>query len=162
MAQASCLFSVAHAGQSGSHVAPIKKWTGMSVARRLFRFGRPACVFQHLCPKKWSPVRESHPPARFCRPLPRLLGQRDEGSLLTRAMIRPRQVVQRYFRGACARPQLVVPAGNAPASSGYQPGALLLSYETSSSCGFKPNCRIGRKLILGFAIGRMRMRRFGL
>ena len=31
--------------------------------------------------------------------------------------------------GACAR-QLVVPAGYAPASSGYQPGALLLSYET--------------------------------
>ena len=29
--------------------------------------------------------------------------------------------------------RLVVPAGNAPASSGYQPGALLLSYETSSS-----------------------------
>jgi len=26
------------------------KWTGMSVARRLFRFGRPACVSQHLCP----------------------------------------------------------------------------------------------------------------
>ena len=26
--------------------------------------------------------------------------------------------------------KLVVPAGNAPASSGYQPGALLLSYET--------------------------------
>ena len=26
---------------------------------------------------------------------------------------------------------MVVPAGNAPASSGYQPGALLLSYETS-------------------------------
>ena len=25
---------------------------------------------------------------------------------------------------------LVVPAGNAPASSDYQPGALLLSYET--------------------------------
>ena len=25
----------------------------------------------------WSPVRESHPPARFCRPLPGLLGQRD-------------------------------------------------------------------------------------
>jgi hypothetical protein len=36
-----------------------------------------------------------------------------------------------------ARPKLVVPAGNAPASSGYQPGAVavcqhLLSYETSS------------------------------
>ena len=26
--------------------------------------------------------------------------------------------------------ELVVPAGNAPASSGYQPGALLLSYKT--------------------------------
>src|SRR5216683_6425228 len=26
--------------------------------------------------------------------------------------------------------ELVVPAGNAPASSGYQPGALLLSYRT--------------------------------
>ena len=26
--------------------------------------------------------------------------------------------------------RLVVPAGNAPASSGYRPGALLLSYET--------------------------------
>ena len=26
--------------------------------------------------------------------------------------------------------EMVVPAGNAPASSGYQPGALLLSYET--------------------------------
>jgi hypothetical protein len=32
--------------------------------------------------------------------------------------------------GAGARQRLVVPAGNAPASSGYQPGALLLSYET--------------------------------
>lgn len=32
--------------------------------------------------------------------------------------------------GAGARRLLVVPAGNAPASSGYQPGALLLSYET--------------------------------
>src|SRR5262249_40646254 len=28
--------------------------------------------------------------------------------------------------------ELVVPAGNAPASSGYQPGALLLSYETNA------------------------------
>ena len=57
---------------------------------------------------------------------------------------------------------LVVPAGNAPASSGYQPGALLLSYETSSSCGFTPKRRTGRKVTLGFAGGRMRMRRFGL
>ena len=57
---------------------------------------------------------------------------------------------------------LVVPAGNAPASSGYQPGAMLLSYETSSSCGFTPKRRIGRKVTLGFAAGRMRRRRFGL
>ena len=49
--------------------------------------------------------------------------------------------------------RLVVPAGNAPASSGYQPGALLLSYETSSSCGFKPNRRIGRKVMLSFTGG---------
>ena len=58
--------------------------------------------------------------------------------------------------------EMVVPAGNAPASSGYQPGALLLSYETSSSCGFTPKRRIGRKVTLGFAAGRMRMLRFGL
>ena len=58
--------------------------------------------------------------------------------------------------------KLVVPAGNAPASSGYQPGALLLSYETSSSCGFTPKRRTGRKVTLGLAVGRMRMRRFGL
>src|SRR5258706_14302993 len=49
----------------------------MSVARRLFRFGRPACISQHLCPKKWSPVLESHQPLRLCRPPPELLGQRD-------------------------------------------------------------------------------------
>src|SRR5438128_1559186 len=58
--------------------------------------------------------------------------------------------------------KLVVPAGNAPASSGYQPGALLLSYETSSSCGFTPKRRTGRKVTRGFAADRMRMRRFGL
>ena len=29
--------------------------------------------------------------------------------------------------------EMVVPAGNAPASSGYQPGALLLSYRTEKS-----------------------------
>jgi hypothetical protein len=53
------------------------KWTGMRVARPLLRFGRPACISQHLCPTEWSPVRELHPPEWFCRPLPRLLGQRD-------------------------------------------------------------------------------------
>ena len=35
------------------------------------------CIFQHLFPTKWSPVRESHPLAWFCRPLPQLFGQRD-------------------------------------------------------------------------------------
>ena len=49
--------------------------------------------------------------------------------------------------------RLVVPAGNAPASSGYQPGALLLSYETVSSCGFKPKRRAGRKVMLTFTGG---------
>ena len=58
--------------------------------------------------------------------------------------------------------RMVVLRGNAPRSSAYQAGALLLSYETSSNCGFEPNCRIGRKVALGFAAGRMRMRRFGL
>jgi len=37
-----------------------------------------------------------------------------------------------------------------------------LSYETSSSCGFKPNRRIGRKMKFGFGAGRMRMTRLGL
>ena len=32
----------------------------------------------------------------------------------------------------------------------------LLSYETSSSCGFTPNRRIGRKVTLDLAAGRMR------
>ena len=57
---------------------------------------------------------------------------------------------------------MVVPAGNAPASSGYQPGALLLSYETSSSFGFTPKRCIGRKVMFGFGIGLMRIKRFGL
>ena len=52
-------------------------WTGMRVARPLFRFGRPACISQHLCPEKWNPVLELHPPLRFCKPPPELLGQRD-------------------------------------------------------------------------------------
>src|SRR6185436_5284175 len=72
-----------------------------------------------------------------------------------------------YSGGQLAKPKLnerslVVPAGNAPASSGYQPGALLLSYETSSSCGFTPKRRTGRKVTLGFAADPMRMRRFDL
>src|SRR2546422_10229694 len=39
---------------------------------------------------------------------------------------------------------LVVPRGNAPRSSGYQPGALLLSYETMVNCGLAPNRFTGR------------------
>ena len=72
-----------------------------------------------------------------------------------------------YSGGWLAEPKLserrlVVPAGNAPASSGYQPDALLLSYETSSSCGFTPKHRIGRKVMFGLAVGLIRMTRFGL
>ena len=53
------------------------KWTGIGVSRPVLRFGRPACVSQHLCPKNWNPVRESHSLTWFCRPLPGLFGQRD-------------------------------------------------------------------------------------
>ena len=53
---------------------------------------------------------------------------------------------------------MVVPAGNAPASSGYQPGALLLSYGTVVNCGFMPNRFAGRNTKFNFAIGRIRMR----
>src|SRR6185436_10754143 len=53
------------------------KWTSIRVARPVFRFGRPACISQHLCSKKWNPVLESHQPLRFCKPPPELLGQRD-------------------------------------------------------------------------------------
>jgi hypothetical protein len=57
---------------------------------------------------------------------------------------------------------MVVPAGNAPASSGYRPEALLLSYETVVNCGFKPNRFTGRKTIFTFPVGRIRMARKGL
>ena len=36
----------------------------------------------------------------------------------------------RSFSNDWSRTEMVVPAGNAPASPGYQPGALLLSYRT--------------------------------
>ena len=39
---------------------------------------------------KWSPVRELHPPKRFCRPLPGLLGQRDFGLNAIRGETNPR------------------------------------------------------------------------
>ena len=57
---------------------------------------------------------------------------------------------------------VVVPAGNAPASSGYQPGALLLSYETMVNCGFAPNRFTGRNTRFNRCVGRMRSARFGL
>ena len=64
-------------GVSADEPDSLGKWTGMRVARPLLRFGRPACVSQHLCPIKWNPVPESHQPLRFCKPPPGLLGQRD-------------------------------------------------------------------------------------
>ena len=68
------------------------------------------------------------------------------------------------LQGGANLPQLlgevVVPAGNAPASSGYQPDALLLSYGTVLILGFTPK-RAGRKMYFNFA-GRMWRIRFGL
>ncbi len=56
----------------------------------------------------------------------------------------------------------VVPRGNAPRSSGYQPGALLLSYETMVNCGLAPNRFTGRNTRFNRCDGRIRMARFGL
>ena len=39
-------------------------------------------------------------------------------------------LIFKSFNNDWSRTEMVVPAGNAPASSGYQPGALLLSYRT--------------------------------
>ena len=70
------------------------------------------------------------------------------------------------LQGGANLPQLlgamVVLAGNAPASSGYQPGALLLSYGTFASSGFAPNRRFGRNTILSRCAGRIRIARSGL
>jgi hypothetical protein len=60
------------------------------------------------------------------------------------------------------RHKLVVPAGNAPAASGYQPGALLLSYRTMVNCGFAPNRFTGRNTSFNRCVGRIRSARFGL
>ena len=69
--------------------------------------------------------------------------------------------LSQLFGGAGARPlKLVVPRGNAPRSSGYQPDALLLSYETFLICGFKPK-RAGRNEKFSFTEW-IRMRRLGL
>src|SRR5690349_14470528 len=68
-------------GVSAGGPDSLGKWTGMRVARPLFRFGRPACVSQHLCPRKWNPVLELHQSLRLCRPPPELIGQRDSGKL---------------------------------------------------------------------------------
>ena len=64
-------------GVSADEPDSLGKWTGMRVMLSLFRFVRPTCVYQHLCPKKWNPVLELHQPLRFCKPPPQLLGQRD-------------------------------------------------------------------------------------
>jgi hypothetical protein len=70
------------------------------------------------------------------------------------------------LQGGANLPQLlgvvVVPRGDAPRSSGYQPDALLLSYETVVNCGFTPNRCAGRNTRLSFASGRIRMTRCGL
>ena len=70
-----------------------------------------------------------------------------------------REMVRRVVGGGR---RLVVPRGNAPRSSGYQPGALLLSYGTISSRGFEPKRRTGRNARFNCGTGRIRMARFGL
>jgi hypothetical protein len=56
----------------------------------------------------------------------------------------------------------VVPAGNAPASPGYQPGALLLSYGTVTNRGFAPKRFTGRNTKFSFTLGRKRTSPVGL
>ena len=58
--------------------------------------------------------------------------------------------------------RLVVPAGNAPASSGYQPGALLLSYETMVNLGFDPYRCAVRTTRFNRGASLIRTARFGL
>jgi hypothetical protein len=53
---------------------------------------------------KWSPVRELHPPKRFCRPLPGLLGQRDFGLNAIRGGINQRAESNRDRVFQCAGP----------------------------------------------------------
>ncbi len=48
------------------------------------------------------------------------------------------------------------------AKADYQPGALLLSYETVVNCGFTPKRRTGRNTKFSFAAGRTLMTRRGL
>src|SRR5213075_1175426 len=66
-------------GVSADEPDSLGKWTGMRVARPLLRFGRPACVSQHLCPEKWNPVLVSHglPGAARRRQQERAAGKRD-------------------------------------------------------------------------------------
>ena len=59
-------------------------------------------------------------------------------------------------------PKLVLRTGIAPVSSGYQPDALLLSYETVVNCGFAPNRFTGRNTRFNRCGGRIRSARFGL
>ena len=65
-----------------------------------------------------------------CANLPQLLGELF--TAVVAADVSRRQILMR-LRGLTAAAtwvKMVVPRGNAPRSSGYQPGALLLSYET--------------------------------
>ena len=66
-------------------------------------------------------IAPTSPPLQGGANLPQLLGVR------LRAM---RYDAMQWLAKPLLQRRLVVPAGNAPASSGYQPGALLLSYRT--------------------------------
>src|SRR5580658_24956 len=41
-------------GVSAGRPDSLGKWSGIRVSRPVFRFGRPACFSQHLCPRKWE------------------------------------------------------------------------------------------------------------
>ena len=102
-----------------------------------------------------SSIRHSTTPSpRFCDWPPRLVS-RQRLLVFSEALICLSYSGKLARRAEAPRAKLVVPAGNAPTSSGYQPGALLLSYETNSICGFNPNRRIGRKVTFSLAVGRI-------
>ena len=131
------------------------------------KFSPPPALFAPLAslihPLVADKVRDhpSSPPASLlCPGFAWFNGTKPPGTPSTSVL--PAFCANRVAEPKLGERRLVVPAGNVPASSGYQSGALLLSYETASSCGFAPNCRTGRKTMFGFVPTRMRMTRLGL
>jgi hypothetical protein len=104
-------------------------------------------------------IAPTSPPLQGGANLPQLLGENDS---VERDSVEMRLNPVRVRRSLTLPEKSVVSAGNAPASSGYRPEALLLSYGTLTSSGFNPNRRTGRKTIFTFPVGRIRIVRTGL